>query len=546
MNKKIQSALISVFYKDGLENIVQLLAEFGVTIYSTGGTQAFIEKLGHKVVPVEDLTTYPSILGGRVKTLHPSVFGGILGKRDDAQHLQEMKQYNIPEIDLVIVDLYPFEETVASTTDEKAIIEKIDIGGPSMIRGAAKNHKDVTVVANKRDYTLLENILKEQNGETSLDQRRMFAIKAFDVCTAYDTAISNYFHQLSMATPFNKEEKILRYGENPHQKAVFFGNLDELFDQLNGKELSYNNLVDVDAAMQLIRDAAPPPPEGGISDSNSFTTHNSNQTTETNKTTTVITDSKNPPSEGREAVFAIIKHTNVCGIAQRPTIKESWEAALAGDPESAFGGVLICNGTIDKATAEAINEIFFEVLIAPSFDEDALLILKSKKNRILLKTKTEHAGQSSEMFRSLLNGVLVQGADEGNFADWKEAGARESTAEEKEDLFFSNLVCKHLKSNAIALVKNKQLIGKGCGQTSRIDSLRQALEKAKQFNFNLDGAVMASDAFFPFDDCVKLGHEAGITAFIQPGGSIRDNDSIEYCKTNNLAMVITGIRHFKH
>ncbi len=545
MNKKIQSALISVFYKDGLENIVQLLAGNGVTIYSTGGTQTFIEKLGLKVVPVEDLTTYPSILGGRVKTLHPSVFGGILGKRDDDTHVQEMKQYNIPEIDLVIVDLYPFEETVASTTDEKLIIEKIDIGGPSMIRGAAKNHKDVTVIANKADYALLETILKEQNGETSLEQRRLFAIKAFDVCTAYDTAISNYFHSLSVATPFNKPEKTMRYGENPHQKAAFFGNLDELFEQLNGKELSYNNLVDVDAAMQLINDVAPPPPEGGIKkDPDSSDIHNNNQTVETNKTATVITDSKIPPSGGGGAVFAIIKHTNVCGAAQRNSLKESWDAALAGDPESAFGGVLVCNGAIDKATAEAINEIFFEVLIAPSFNEDALAILKSKKNRILLQLKAQPG--TKEQYKSVLNGVLIQGTDEGNYTEWKEAGGRETTAAEKADLTFANLVCKHLKSNAIALVKNKQLIGKGCGQTSRIDSLRQAVEKAKQFKFDLSGAAMASDAFFPFSDCVQLGHEAGITSFIQPGGSIRDNDSIEYCKANNLAMVITGLRHFKH
>ena len=510
MSKKIQSALISVFYKDGLEPIVQLLTELGITIYSTGGTQQFIEKLGIKVIPVEDLTTYPSILGGRVKTLHPSVFGGILGKRDDETHVQEMKQYNIPEIDLVIVDLYPFEETVASTTDEKAIIEKIDIGGPSMIRGAAKNHKDVVVVANKADYALLEKLIKEQNGETSLEQRRRFAIKAFDVCTAYDTAISNYFHQLSVVTPFNKDEKIMRYGENPHQKAAFFGNLDEIFEQLNGKELSYNNLVDVDAAVQLIGEFQSP-----------------------------------PLGDGRYT-FAIIKHTNVCGVAQRATVKESWDAALAGDPESAFGGVLVCNGSIDKATADAINEIFFEVLIAPSFNDDALLVLKSKKNRILLRHKEQGTSGSTEMHRSLLNGVLIQGTDEGNYAEWKEAGGRETTAEEKEDLKFSNIVCKHLKSNAIALVKNKQLIGKGCGQTSRIDSLRQAIEKARQFNFDLHGAVMASDAFFPFDDCVKMGHAAGITAFIQPGGSIRDNDSIEYCKQNNLAMVITVMRHFKH
>jgi phosphoribosylaminoimidazolecarboxamide formyltransferase/IMP cyclohydrolase len=502
MNKKIQSALISVFYKDGLESIVKLLSELGVTIYSTGGTQTFIEKLGVKVIPVENLTSYPSILGGRVKTLHPSVFGGILGKRDDATHMEEMKQYNIPEIDLVIVDLYPFEETVASTTDEKAIIEKIDIGGPSMLRGAAKNHKDVAVAANKADYTLLEKILSEQKGETTLEQRRMLAIKAFDVCTAYDTAISNYFHQLTVATPFNKEEKIMRYGENPHQKAAFFGNLNEIFDQLNGKELSYNNLVDVDAVVQLI---------------NEFT----------------------------DTTFAIIKHTNVCGVAQRSTVKESWDAALAGDPESAFGGVLVCNGTIDKATANAINEIFFEVLIAPSFNEDALTILKSKKNRILLKSKAK-SQTSKEMYRSLLNGVLVQGTDEGNYSEWKEAGGKETTSVEKDDLKFANLVCKHLKSNAIALVKNKQLIGKGCGQTSRIDSLRQAVEKAKQFNFDLKDAVMASDAFFPFNDCVKMGHEAGITAFIQPGGSIRDKDSIDYCVENKLAMVITGMRHFKH
>ncbi len=534
MNKKIQSALISVFYKDGLDTIARELSALGVTIYSTGGTQTFIEALGVKVTPVENLTTYPSILGGRVKTLHPSVFGGILGKRDDATHMQEMKQYHIPEIDLVIVDLYPFEETVASTTDEKAIIEKIDIGGPSMIRGAAKNHKDVVVVASKTDYSLLEKILKEQNGETSLEQRRLFAIKAFDVCTAYDTAISNYFHQLSVATPYNKEEKAMRYGENPHQKAAFFGNLDELFEQLNGKELSYNNLVDVDAAMQLIKDASLPSAGGFLESAKA-------------EVVSKLSESKVPPSKGfGEAVFAIIKHTNVCGIAQRPSVKESWDAALAGDPESAFGGVLVCNGTIDKATAEAINEIFFEVLIAPAFDYTALAVLKSKKNRILLRTKTGTSSVKPEMHRSLLNGVLIQSTDEGNFAEWKETGGRETTAAEKEDLAFANLVCKHLKSNAIALVKNKQLIGKGCGQTSRIDSLRQAVEKAKQFNFDLDGAVMASDAFFPFDDCVKLGHKAGIIAFIQPGGSIRDNDSIAYCKANNLAMVITGMRHFKH
>ena len=501
MQKKIQSALMSVFYKDGLEKIVEQLKQNEVTIYSTGGTQDFIEKLGVQCIAVESLTSYPSILGGRVKTLHPSVFGGILGKRDDAQHLAEMKQYNIPHMDLVIVDLYPFEETVANTTDENLIIEKIDIGGPSMIRAAAKNHKDVVVVAAKKDYGLLVDILSAQKGETTLEQRRAFAIKAFDVCTAYDNAISSYFNKISVETPFNKEKKDLRYGENPHQAATFFGNLAEIFTQLNGKELSYNNLVDVDAAVQLIK-------------------------------------------EFSSTTFAIIKHTNVCGVAQRPSVKDSWDAALAGDPESAFGGVLVCNGSIDKATAEAINEIFFEVLIAPAFNEDALEILQSKKNRILLQLNKNFG--VTQQYKSVLNGVLLQATDEGNYTEWREEGGRESTDAEKQNLAFANIICKHLKSNAIALVHNNQLIGKGCGQTSRIDALRHAIEKAKQFNFSLQGAALASDAFFPFDDCVKIAHNAGINSFIQPGGSIRDKDSIEYCKQNNLAMVITGMRHFKH
>ena len=520
MNKKIQSALISVFYKDGLEPIVKLLSELGITIYSTGGTQTFIEKLGIKVVPVEDLTTYPSILGGRVKTLHPSVFGGILGKRDDETHVAEMKQYDIPEIDLVIVDLYPFEETVASTTEEKAIIEKIDIGGPSMIRGAAKNFRDVVVIAAKKNYAELEQLLREQKGETTIEQRKAFAAKAFEIVAHYDVAIAKYFNPENALYFLESvtNPKAMRYGENPHQAGVFYGDLNELFDQLNGKELSYNNLVDADAAVQLIKEFTLGRVDGGGSSK----------------------------SEPVVVTFAIIKHTNVCGIAQRTTIKESWDAALAGDPESAFGGVLVCNGTIDKATADAINEIFFEVLIAPSFNEDALTVLKSKKNRILLQSKSKVKNQNSEMYRSLLNGVLIQGTDEGNYAEWKEAGGRETTATEKEDLKFANLVCKHLKSNAIALVKNKQLIGKGCGQTSRIDSLRQSIEKAKQFNFNLKGAVLASDAFFPFNDCVKMSHEQGIEAFIQPGGSIRDKDSIDYCVENKLAMVMTGMRHFKH
>ena len=546
MNKRIQSALISVFYKDGLETIVRLLSEQDVTIYSTGGTQTFIEQLGIKVIPVEQLTGYPSILGGRVKTLHPVVFGGILGKRDDATHVQEMKEYNIPDIDLVIVDLYPFEETVASTTDEKAIIEKIDIGGPSMIRGAAKNFKDVMVVAAKKDYIILEQLLKEQKATTTLEQRKAFAAKAFEIVAHYDVAIAKYFNPSGSLYFLESitDPSPLRYGENPHQSAVFYGDLTELFEKLNGKELSYNNLVDVDAAMQLIREASPTPIAIGASEGEASDSDKSEITSA--KKIFSEADSENPPSEGREAVFAIIKHTNVCGVAQRLTVKESWEAALAGDPESAFGGVLICNAAIDSATANAINEIFFEVLIAPAFTDDALAVLKSKKNRILLRHKVQGAKQSSEMYRSLLNGVLIQGADEGNYTEWKEAGGRETTATEKENLTFANLICKHLKSNAIALVKNKQLIGKGCGQTSRIDSLRQALDKAKQFNFDLKGAVMASDAFFPFNDCVRMGHEAGISAFIQPGGSIRDNDSIEYCKVNNLAMVITGMRHFKH
>ncbi len=501
MQKKIQSALISVFYKDGLEPIAKKLHELGITIYSTGGTQKFLEDLKVPCVAVEGLTTYPSILGGRVKTLHPAVFGGILGRRYEPQDLVEMKQYNIPEIDLVIVDLYPFEETLRTTTEEKLIIEKIDIGGPSMIRAAAKNFSDIVVIAAKDDYSALEQLLADQKGETSLEQRKVFAAKAFAVVMQYDIAISNYFNP--------GHQQSLRYGENPHQQAVFYGNLAELFTQLNGKELSYNNLVDVDAAVQLIKEFS--------------------------------------PSQGNldEIVFAIIKHTNVCGIASRKTVKESWDTALAGDPESAFGGVLVCNNTIDKATALAINEIFFEVLIAPSFHADALEVLKSKKNRILLQLKTQNAKRKSPS-RSILNGVLEQDSDESNYTKWEEVGGRETTQAEKEDLVFANLVCKHLKSNAIALIKNKQLVGKGCGQTSRIDSLRQAIEKAKQFNFDLHSAVLASDAFFPFNDCVQIAHTAGIETFIQPGGSVRDKDSIEYCVDNKLAMVMTGMRHFKH
>lgn len=506
MQKKIKSALISVFYKDGLEPLVQLLQEQDVVIYSTGGTQQFIEKLGIECIPVESVTAYPSILGGRVKTLHPKVFGGILARRSVQQDLIEMKEYEIPEIDLVIVDLYPFEETVAQMSEEKQIIEKIDIGGPSMIRAAAKNFSDLMVIASRTDYQKIINILKEQSGNTTLDQRKSFAAKAFEVVAHYDVAIAQYFNPgytnqflFSAGNP-----QPLRYGENPHQKGIFFGELKELFNQLNGKELSYNNLVDLEAAIHLMQEF------------------------------------KNEV----DATFAIIKHTNVCGISTREKVVNAWKDALAGDPESAFGGVLVCNQQIDRESAEQINEIFFEVLIAPSYSEEALDVLKSKKNRILIELKKQHA--DNMQFKSLLNGVLVQGTDEGIFEYWEESGGRSSSEREKADLIFANKVCKFLKSNAIALVKNLQLIGKGCGQTSRIDSLKHAIDKATQFNFNLEGSVMASDAFFPFNDCVQMGHKEGIEAYIQPGGSIRDKDSIEYCKEHNLAMVITGMRHFRH
>jgi phosphoribosylaminoimidazolecarboxamide formyltransferase / IMP cyclohydrolase len=502
MQKKIQSALISVFYKDGIDVVGKKLHELGITIYSTGGTQDFLQKNNIPCIAVESLTTYPSILGGRVKTLHPVVFGGILGRRAEAQDVKEMEQYNIPEIDLVIVDLYPFEETLRNTKEESSIIEKIDIGGPSMIRAAAKNHKDVIVVADKAQYESLISLLNDQKGSTTIEQRRSFAAKVFEVVMYYDIAISNYFNPLTQLQHITaKDAKVLRYGENPHQEAVFHGNLNNIFQQLHGKELSYNNLVDIDAAIQLI-------------------------------------------NEFSESTFAIIKHTNVCGIASRTSVKESWDAALAGDPESAFGGVLVCNGTIDAAAAQAINEIFFEVLIARSFDADALQILQGKKNRILLQLNDEPE-QVYKQHKSLLNGTLMQNKDEGSYTDWNEVG-RKPTAAERADLEFANLICKHLKSNAIALVKNKQLVGKGCGQTSRIDALRHSLEKAKHFNFDLKGAVLASDAFFPFNDCVQMAHAEGIEVFIQPGGSIRDKDSIDYCVQHQLAMVLTGMRHFKH
>lgn len=504
MQKQIKSALISVFYKDNLENIVKKLGEQGVTIYSTGGTQQFIEAQGVKCVAVEDVTAYPSILGGRVKTLHPKVFGGILARRENAQDLEQLAQYEIPEIDLVIVDLYPFEETVKSTKEEQAIIEKIDIGGVSLIRAAGKNYKDVVIVASKDQYADLEQVLTDGNGATTIEQRRSFAAKAFEVCAHYDVAIAGYFLNNESTDYFQVSApagQVLRYGENPHQKGVFYGNLNDLFEKLHGKELSYNNLVDVDAACQLI-------------------------------------------AEFSDTTFAVIKHTNVCGVASRPTLEEAWNAALQSDKESAFGGVLVCNKVVDAATAKGITEIFFEILIAPGFEPAALEILQAKKNRILLQQK--QTVQAKHMYKNMLNGVLVQQNDEGSFVEWKEVGAANSTAAQKSDLEFANIVCKHLKSNAIALVKDRQLVGKGCGQTSRIDALRHAIEKAAQFKFDLKGAVMASDAFFPFDDCVRIADEAGITAVIQPGGSIRDNDSIEYCKQHGMAMVVTGMRHFRH
>lgn len=505
-SRSIQSALISVFYKDGLEPIVRRLHELGITLYSTGGTQSFIEGLGLPCTAVESVTGYPSILGGRVKTLHPKVFGGILARRSNTEDQGHMSEFEIPYLDLVIVDLYPFEETVKSTTDESAIIEKIDIGGVSLIRAAAKNFRDVVIVASRNQYGDLQTLLDSNNGSSSLDERKRFAAAAFAECAHYDVAISDYFNKDAAGAAFQLSQSNgspLRYGENPHQAASFYGDIDALFTKLNGKELSYNNLVDTDAACQLIAEWKP-----------------------------------------EEPVFAVIKHTNVCGVARRDTLEAAWDAALAGDKESAFGGVLITNQQITLAVAQKINEIFFEILIAPGFNEDALALLKTKKNRILLQQKAPLSVRKE--YKRILNGTLVQDADTTNFAEWREEGARPCSEEEAADLRFANIVCKHLKSNAIALVKDGQLIGKGCGQTSRIDALRQSLEKARQFGFTTTGAVMASDAFFPFDDCVRMAHDAGITAVIQPGGSMRDADSINYCKEAGMALVMTGNRHFRH
>lgn len=504
MERTIKSALISVFYKDGLEPVVRKLNELGVTIYSTGGTQTLIEGLGIPCTAVESVTNYPSILGGRVKTLHPKVFGGILARRDLPEDQEHVKEYEIPMLDLVIVDLYPFEETVKSTSDERTIIEKIDIGGVSLIRAAGKNYKDVCIVASRTQYGELVELLNSGNGVTTIGDRRKFAAAAFMECAHYDVAIADYFNHDVDGENFQMSygnKQILRYGENPHQQAAFYGDIDAIFNKLNGKELSFNNLVDVDAACQI------------------------------------VAEFKNP-------AFAVIKHTNVCGIAERDTVVDAWVDALAGDPESAFGGVLATNRMIEKDAAEKINELFFEILIAPGYTDEALAILKGKKNRIILLQKKPVAPKRE--FKRILNGVLVQDADTTSFDTWTESGARDCSPAEKADLEFANIVCKHLKSNAIALVKNKQLIGKGCGQTSRVDALRQAIIKAGQFGFSLQGAVMASDAFFPFNDCVQMADEAGIKAVIQPGGSMRDSDTIEYCKAHDMALVITGQRHFKH
>lgn len=505
-NKQIKTALISVYHKDGLDKILKLLNDNGVRFLSTGGTQAFIKEQGFECDAVEDLTGYPSILGGRVKTLHPKVFGGILNRRDNEGDVEQIAKYEIPEIDLVIVDLYPFDATVASGASEADIIEKIDIGGISLIRAAAKNFKDVVIVASKAQYEPLYQCLQANgNASTTLDDRRWFAKEAFAVSSAYDSHIFNYFDgDEHSALRFAVDgAKAMRYGENPHQKGFFFGNFDEMFTQLHGKEISYNNLLDIDAAVNLI-------------------------------------------SDFEETTFAILKHNNACGIASRESVLDAWKAALEGDPVSAFGGVLITNREIDAATAEEMNKIFFEVCIAPSYTDEAISILEQKKNRIILIIKPFK--RPALQCRTTLNGALVQERDTHTETpeELKQVTVKSVDKAQIEDLLFANKIVKHSKSNAIVLAKNKQLCASGIGQTSRVDALKQAVEKAHSFNFDLNGAVMASDAFFPFADCVEIAHKAGITAVIQPGGSIRDNESVEYCDKNGVAMVTTGVRHFKH
>jgi phosphoribosylaminoimidazolecarboxamide formyltransferase/IMP cyclohydrolase len=504
--KKIQSALISVFSKEGLEPIIRLLNSQNVTLYSTGGTEDFIKNLGIPVVPVEDVTSYPSILGGRVKTLHPKVFGGILNRQDNESDIQQMEEFDIPQIDLVIVDLYPFEKTVASGASEADSIEKIDIGGISLIRAAAKNFKDTVIVSSVDDYSLLLDLITKQDGATTLADRKLFATKAFHVSSHYDTAIFNYFNT---DETFYKESigdgQILRYGENPHQKGFFFGDFDAMFNKLHGKELSYNNLLDVDAAVNLINEFKNDGP-----------------------------------------TFAVLKHNNACGLATRKSISEAYNAALACDPTSAFGGVLIANTKIDVPTATEINKLFCEVVIAPEYDADALAILQEKKNRIILVQN--ETSLPEKQVRTCLNGLLIQERNTitDNKEDLKTVTITNPTQQEIEDLLFASKVCKNTKSNTIVFAKNGTLLSSGTGQTSRVDALVQAVEKAKAFGFDLKGASMASDAFFPFPDCVALAKEAGITAVIQPGGSIKDQLSIDYCNENKLAMVFTGTRHFKH
>ncbi|MGM0391053.1 MAG: bifunctional phosphoribosylaminoimidazolecarboxamide formyltransferase/IMP cyclohydrolase [Bacteroidota bacterium] len=504
--KSVKSALISVFDKEGLAPIVQKLNDLGVKIYSTGGTEKFIKDLGIGVTAVEDLTSYPSILGGRVKTLHPKVFGGILNRQDNESDVAEMKEYEIPQIDIVIVDLYPFEKTVASGASEENIVEKIDIGGISLIRAAAKNFKDVLCVASVEDYTEFLSLISETAGKTTLEDRKKFAAKAFQVSSHYDTAIFNFFNseEKVFKQSFSKGKE-LRYGENPHQKGTFYGDFEAVFNQVHGKELSYNNLLDVDAAVNLMGEFKNDAP-----------------------------------------TFAILKHNNACGLAQRETLHRAYLDALAGDPVSAFGGVLISNTEIDKATAEEIHELFCEVVIAPSYSKDALEILKGKKNRIILVQKVQEFTQ--DLVRTCLNGILVQDRDHKTDAvdDLSYATNNKPTENELNDLIFASKICKHTKSNTIVLAKNKQLLASGTGQTSRVDALTHSIEKANSFKFDLKGAVMASDAFFPFPDCVEIAGNAGISAVIQPGGSIKDQLSIDYCNKNNIAMVMTGTRHFKH
>lgn len=504
--KKINAALISVFDKTGLEPIVKSLHQNNVILYSTGGTETFIKELGIPVVAVEDITSYPSILGGRVKTLHPKIFGGILNRQDNETDVAQMQEFDIPQIDLVIVDLYPFEKTVTSNANESEIIEKIDIGGISLIRAAAKNFKDTVIVASVEEYSPFLHFYTENNGSTSLEQRRLLATKAFLVSSNYDSAIFNYFNEDETYLKISESNgQFLRYGENPHQKGFFFGNFEAMFTKIHGKELSYNNLLDVDAAVNLI---------------NEF--------------------------KDDDPTFAILKHNNACGIATRTTLKDAYLEALASDPTSAFGGVLIANKKIDYDTAEEINKLFCEVVIAPAYDEEAIEVLEEKKNRIILIQNEVNLPE--KQIRTCLNGLLVQ--DKDNITDsaeiLKTATKVSPTKEEIEDLLFASKICKHTKSNTIVLAKNKQLCASGTGQTSRVDALKQAIEKAQSFEFDLTGAVMASDAFFPFPDCVEIAKNAGITAVIQPGGSIKDELSINYCDANNMSMVFTGIRHFKH